>query len=365
MAQVRYKWKRLTVIVLLLTLLMGLLLLTASHAQAADQKASGAPLSEPASDPGSDAAADKWTFDHGITIVCPWGEGGGADSTIRPMARLLEEYLGVPVEVRNETGESGVVGATYAYEQPADGYTFLLGTQSLYLQDLMGKMEFDFKDEFECETVLVHSINMLAASRVQMEQYGIQSFSDLQAYAAQHPNEVSVAMQSAVGVDGMCFDMATRGLALNTIAYESGTDVNSDLANGKVDLAVGGYDDMSSQIDTGKVIPLLLFCERHVLILPSCECTAELGIDSYAGPWRAIFAKKGTPQGAIDAIVEAVESCRKDATWRGFIMNAAYDQRAIPEPGAETQKFCLNEYKDIRNYLLSQNSLEKDYDDLK
>ena len=311
------------------------------------------------------ATAEEWTFDRGITIVCPWGVGGGADSTLRPMSALLEEYLGVPVEVRNETGQSGVVGAAYAYNQPADGYTFLLGTQSLYIQDLMGKMDFDFKDEFECETILVHSINMLAASRIQMEKYGVKSFSDLRAYVAEHPNEVSVALQSAIGVDGMCFEIATAGLALNTIPYNSGDEANSDLAAGLVDLAVGGYDDMCVPIETGDVMPLLLFCEHRVAILPECECTAELGIDSYAGPWRAIFAKKGTPQGAVDAIVEAVEACRKDATWRGFIVTAAYDQRVVPAPGAETQGFCLNEYRDIREYLLHQNSLEKDYDDLK
>ena len=30
------------------------------------------------------AVAEEWTFERGITIVCPWGLGGGADSTIRP-----------------------------------------------------------------------------------------------------------------------------------------------------------------------------------------------------------------------------------------------------------------------------------------
>ncbi|MBQ9009253.1 MAG: tripartite tricarboxylate transporter substrate binding protein, partial [Clostridia bacterium] len=76
------------------------------------------------------ASADDWKFERKIEIVCPWGLGGGADSTIRPMATLLQNNLGVPVEVRNETGGSGVTGATYAFKQPADGYTFLLGTQS-------------------------------------------------------------------------------------------------------------------------------------------------------------------------------------------------------------------------------------------
>ena len=201
------------------------------------------------------------------------------------------------MEVRNETGGSGVVGATYAYEQPADGYTFLLGTQSLYIQDLLGKMDFDFRDAFDCETVLVHSINLLSGSRVRMEKYGIKTFSDLRDYAAEHPGEVSVALQSATGVDGMCLEIATEGLALNPVPYNSGDEANSDMAEGSVDLSVGGYDDMYSLIESGDVVPLLLFCEHRVAILPECECTAELNIESYAGPWRAIFAKKGTPPG--------------------------------------------------------------------
>ncbi len=313
----------------------------------------------------SAAAAEEWVFDRGITIVCPWGEGGGADSTIRPMSELLAEYLGVPVEVRNETGDSGVAGAAYAYSQPADGYTFLLGTQSLYIQDLMGKMGFDFKDAFECETILVHSINMLAGSRIQMEKYGVKTFSDLQAYVAAHPNEVSVALQSATGVDGLCLEIATAGLALNPVPYNSGDEANSDMALGSVDLAVGGYDDMCVFIESGDIVPLLLFCEHRVAILPDCECSAELNIDSYAGPWRAIFAKEGTPQGAIDAIVEAVEACRDDATWQEFLKEAAYDQRDVPFPGDGTRAFCLREYKELRDYMLEHGTLAKDYDDLR
>jgi tripartite-type tricarboxylate transporter receptor subunit TctC len=311
------------------------------------------------------ASAEDFKFERGITIVCPWGLGGGADGTIRPMATLLQNKLGVPVDVRNETGGSGVTGATFAYKEPADGYTFLLGTQSLYIQDMLDNMDFNFKDEFECEDILVHSINMLAGSKIQMEKYGIKNFTDLKAYASAHPYEVSVAMLTATGVDGMCFEIATEGLALNPVTYDSGSAANSDMAGGHVDLSVGGYDDMSGLIESGDIIPLLLFCEHRIDIMPDCECTGELGIDSYAGPWRAIFAKKGTPQGAIDAIVAAVEECRQDPVWTEFLKNAAYDQRTVPAPGEETQTFCWNEYKDLRDYMAEQETLEKDYDDLK
>ncbi|MDO4484511.1 MAG: tripartite tricarboxylate transporter substrate binding protein [Clostridia bacterium] len=310
------------------------------------------------------SASAEFKFERKIEIVCPWGLGGGADSTIRPMALLLQNILGVPVEVRNETGASGVNGAEYAYKQPADGYTFLLGTQSLFIQDMAGNMSFDFKTGFHCEDILVHSINMLAGSKKQMDKYGITSFSDLQAYAAEHPYEVSVAMLTATGIDGMCFEIATEGLALNSVVYESGSDVNSDMAGGHVDLAVGGYDDMSGLIQSGDIIPLLLFCENRVEMFPDVECTGELGIDSYAGPWRGIFAKEGTPVEACEALVAAIEEARNDATWQEFIKNAAYDQRVVPAPGADTDAFVWQEYKDLRDYMEEQEILEKDYDDL-
>ena len=311
------------------------------------------------------ASAEDWKFERGITIVCPWGLGGGADGTIRPMATLLQNKLGVPVDVRNETGGSGVTGATFAYKEPADGYTFLLGTQSLFIQDMMDNMDFNFKDEFVPQDILVHSINMLAGSKISMEKYGIKNFSDLKAYAAEHPYEVSVAMLTATGVDGMCFEIATEGLALNPVTYDSGSAANSDMAGGHVDLSVGGYDDMSGLIESGDIIPLLVFCEHRIDIMPDCECTAELGIDSYAGPWRAIFTKVGTPQGAIDTLVAAIEECRQDPTWQEFLKNAAYDQREVPAPGADTVAFANAEYKDLRDYMFEQETLEKDYDDLK
>ena len=115
-------------------------------------------------------ASAEWKFERKIDLVCPWGVGGGADSTLRPLASLLQDILGVPVEVVNVEGGSGVNGVEYTYKQPADGYTFMLGTQSLYIQDMLGNTSMDFKTEFTCTDVLVHSINCIVASKVQMDK---------------------------------------------------------------------------------------------------------------------------------------------------------------------------------------------------
>ena len=45
-----------------------------------------------------------------ITLIVPWGAGGGTDATARIIGSLLEKDLGQPVTVVNRTGGSGVVG---------------------------------------------------------------------------------------------------------------------------------------------------------------------------------------------------------------------------------------------------------------
>ena len=77
-------------------------------------------------------------------------------------------------------------------------------------------------------------------------------------------------------------------------------------------------------------------------IAPDLQCSVENGIDSVMGPWRGIFAKKGTPQEAIDALVAAIEEAKQSDTWKEFTHNAAYDERPIPAPGEETVEFCHN-----------------------
>ena len=113
-------------------------------------------------------ASAEFKFERKIDLVCPWGVGGGADSTLRPLATLLQDILGVPVEVVNVEGGSGVNGVEYTYKQPADGYTFVLGTQSHIMLDLQKILPVDFKQELRPVSKLVHSINIIASSKKAM-----------------------------------------------------------------------------------------------------------------------------------------------------------------------------------------------------
>ncbi len=73
-----------------------------------------------------------------ITLIVPWGAGGGTDATARIIGSLLEKDLGQPVTVVNRTGGSGVVGhAAIASAQP-DGYTIGLATVEIGMMHWQG-----------------------------------------------------------------------------------------------------------------------------------------------------------------------------------------------------------------------------------
>ena len=61
----------------------------------------------------TEAAADDWKWERKVTIVCPWGVGGGADGTLRPLQPILEKELGVPVEIVNVEGAGGANGIDF------------------------------------------------------------------------------------------------------------------------------------------------------------------------------------------------------------------------------------------------------------
>ena len=306
-------------------------------------------------------ASAEWKFERKIDIVCPWGVGGGADSTIRPMANLLREILGVEVEVVNVEGGSGVTGVEYAYKQPADGYTFMLGTQSLFLADLQGTTSMDFKTEFIPIVKLVHSINIIAGSKIALEEKGVTKFSELIDYINAHPFEVSVGMLTATGVDGLGLQQALEGLDVLEVPYSGGSEMSSALVGGHIDLMITGTDEIRGLIASGDIVPILSLSEQRMKLFPDVECSGELGIESYMAPWRAIFAKTGTPQEAIDALVAAVEEAVQTDTWQEFLVSAAYDEREGFSKGEELLALEESEYQVFTEYLDEQGVLVKNY----
>ena len=76
-----------------------------------------------------------------LTMICPWGAGGGTDATARIVASLLEKDLGQPCNVVNRTGGSGVVGHSAIATAAPDGYNIGMLTVEIAMMHHQGLTE--------------------------------------------------------------------------------------------------------------------------------------------------------------------------------------------------------------------------------
>ncbi len=310
------------------------------------------------------SAESDWTFERKVDIVCPWGIGGGADGTIRPMADILKDIIGQQVDVVNVEGGGGVNGVEHTYKQPADGYTFMLGTQSLIMQDLQGALSMRYRDELVPVAKLVHSVSIIAGSKKALDEKGISTFSELVEYAKANPWTVTAGMLTATGADGATLKQALAGLDVLELSYSSGSEMNAGLMGGHIDIMITGTDEIQGLIESGDVIPLVACAEKRMSMYPDMECTGELGIESYIGTWRGVYAKKGTPEEAIAAMRNAIEEATKDQRWQDFLVQGAYNERVGYEDGEALKALMEEEYKVFSKYLSEEGVLTAPYDDI-
>jgi tripartite-type tricarboxylate transporter receptor subunit TctC len=92
------------------------------------------------------AAASAQTYPtRSIHLLLGLPPGGAADVAARLLAHGLEEKLGQPVVVENKPGSGGNLVGELVAKSPPDGYTLLLGPDSLFVINphLYTSMPFD------------------------------------------------------------------------------------------------------------------------------------------------------------------------------------------------------------------------------
>ena len=301
-----------------LSLVMALAMVLALAACGGSNSGSG---STPA---GGSSGSDGFTFDRKIEIVCPWGAGGGADTTVRQFATQLEKELGQSVVVNNVTGAGGVSGVQYVTSQPADGYTWLLCTPSPMLAQITGATEFDVYGSITPVCNLVWDCNIFVAGK----DAPYNNYQELMDYVKANPGSVQCGVMSLTGLDGACV-VAAFGDAIEAVGYSEGSQLNSDIIGNHIGLACVGPAEVLSMIQSGDMKAIMTCTEQRMSIseYADVQCAGELGVNCYYGPYRGIFCRNGMPQDAIDAFVAAAEKAVASADFQNWAKTQGLDQR--------------------------------------
>lgn len=292
----------------------------------------------------------EWVFERPIEIIIPFGPGSGTDTTIRAWAPLIEEELGVTININNVEGAGGIRGAEFHHNQPADGYTFAMYTPSHVIAGLDGTASFDILNETVHVCRLVQDSNVILAGK----NAPFDTFEELVEYAKANPNKPpTLGMMSINGIDGASAKQLFDAVGINVefVPYSSGAEANAAVMGGHTDMVLTSPFDGNAYLESGDMKGIVLLAEQRASNMPDVPCTGELGIDAYLGPWRGIVAKEGTPQGAIDALEAAAKKVEERQEWIDWKKSVGLNDRP-GFAGQEEFKELWTEYIEVMKEVL-------------
>lgn len=259
-----------------------------------------------------------------ITMVCPWGAGGGTDACSRIIATLLKKELGVPVNVVNRTGGSGAVGHTAMATAKSDGYTIGMPTVEITMMHWMGLTKITYKDM--TPIVLVNADPSAINVRTDSPW---KTYEDLVAYVKENPGKLkdSGTGQGGIWHLGMAGWLKAIGLAPDAIRWipsRGAAPALQDLMAGGIDMSTCSLPEAATLIDAGRVRPLAIMADERDPKFPDVPTLKEKGADWTCAAWRGIAAPKGTSREIVAVLEKAVAKVHKSPDFLKFMKNRGY-----------------------------------------
>lgn len=271
------------------------------------------------------ATAQSWP-DGPITMIVPWGAGGGTDATARMIASLLESEIGVPVPVENRTGGSGVIGHSAIADAAADGQTIGVATLEIGTMHNLGLTNLDYT----AYTPLGLYNSDPAAIFVRSDS----SYNDitalLEALDASADREFKGSGSAQGGVNHLALAgmLMAVGMPAERVAWvpsEGAAPGLQDLASGGVDVATASLPEAAALMEAGLIRPLAVFASSRLDIAPDVPTFTEAtGNDFSLGSWRGLVAPAGLDAETTAQLTAALGRVLEASEYTTFMQDRGY-----------------------------------------
>ncbi|MEO7115534.1 MAG: tripartite tricarboxylate transporter substrate binding protein [Caldimonas sp.] len=270
------------------------------------------------------AAQAAWP-DRPVTLIVPWGAGGGTDATARIIGSLLEKDLGQPVTVVNRTGGSGVVGHQAISSAPSDGYTIGLITVEIGMMHWQG-----LTDISGASYTPIGLVNSDPAGVQVRADAPYKNVNDLVAAIKANPGKFKASGTGQGGIwhlaiAGMLKDLKVDPSAAPWVPSNGAAPGLQDLVAGGVEVVPCSLPEARSLIDAGKVKSLAVMSDAPAALYPNVPTLkAATGSDWKLGAWRGIAAPKGLPNDVRDKLVVAIRKIAASKEYHDFMASRGF-----------------------------------------
>lgn len=261
-----------------------------------------------------------------VTIICPWGAGGGTDATARIIAAVLERNLGRPFDVVNRTGGSGVVGHTAIATAKPDGYTLGIITVEAAMMHWAGLTDLTPK-------------NFTALALMNEDPPGIQVKADspcadvrglAEVIRASPPGSLKASGTGQGGIWHLALLgwLRAMGLRPDHVAWlpsNGAAPAMQDLATGGLDFVTCSVPEARPMVDPGKVRSLAVMSPERNPHYPDVPTLTEaMHMDVGVAAWRGIAAPKGLPPAVAETLSAALKTVFNSSDFKEFMSGRGF-----------------------------------------
>lgn len=269
-------------------------------------------------------AAQTWPGQT-IKIIVPFTPGTGMDTIARTVSPKLSERLGQSVVVQNTPGASGNIGADNVAKATPDGYTLLMGANTMLMASQLYKnVPFNPVDDFSSVSMAAYGTLMLVAN----PKTGIKSMQELIAQAKAKPGSVVYGSPGIGTPHHMAMELfkSKTQLFVLHVPYRGTAGYVTDLLAGELMVGFLPVHVAQGFVNSGKLTALAAGGTARHPVAPAVATFDELGVkDVNVDMWYAFFAPNKTPAPVVNRLNTEIAAIMKLPEVRAVLSKAGLD----------------------------------------
>jgi tripartite-type tricarboxylate transporter receptor subunit TctC len=248
-----------------------------------------------------------------VTLVVAFPPGGPSDVLARIVGKQLETILHQPFVIENRPGGAGNIAAEYVAHARPDGYTLLMGNNSILATNgaLFAKLAYDAEKDFAPISMVGTQPNILVVN----PKVPVHTVAELIALAKQQPGKLNYGNSgygAAAHLSAELFKTEAH-VEIVGINYKGAAPALQDLIAGHTQLMFATSASVIGHIKSGLVRPIAVTTLERFSLMPDLPTVAESGLPGFdATTWHGLVAPTHTPKDAIAALHRATVEGLKD-----------------------------------------------------
>ncbi|HEV7799569.1 MAG TPA: tripartite tricarboxylate transporter substrate binding protein [Burkholderiales bacterium] len=238
-----------------------------------------------------------------VRFVIAFSPGGPSDILTRLIGSKLAESLGQPFIFDNRPGAGGNVAGEIVAKSPADGYTLLMGNNSILATNasLYKNMSFDPVKDLAPVALLASQPNILVVH----PSVPVKSVKELIAFAKAHPGQLNYASSGSGAAAHLAAELfkSMAGVSMVHIPYKGASPALVDMLAGQCQVMFATALSVQPYLQSNRLRPLAVSTAKRSRMMPQLPTVAEAGVPGFeATTWHGIVSTGGTPAAIINKL---------------------------------------------------------------